>query len=108
MQSKHALYKSAIPAFLLLFSLACGKSSNQETPATQTPGANPSTASSQAPANNASQGKTTGPRFDTLIVRGAPAKGSRKISAYNEILYDGKRAGSACFEGAVQEKWAPR
>ena len=46
MRSRHALYKSAVPVLLLLFSLACGKSSNQDTSATQPAASSDSSAAS--------------------------------------------------------------
>ena len=59
MRSRYALCKSALPVLLLVFSLACGKGSNQETSANQpAAGSDASSASSQsAPA--LSGGKAT-------------------------------------------------
>jgi hypothetical protein len=52
----------------------------------------------------ASLDKTASPRFDTLIVRGGPAKGSRMNPAYEEILYDGCAARQGLFRESVTQK----
>ena len=51
MRSRYALYKSTIPVFLILFSLGCGKSSNQETPATQPAASSDSSSAASQPAS---------------------------------------------------------
>jgi len=53
---------------------------------------------------DARPGKTAGPRFDTLLVRGKPAKGSRMVSASEETLYDGSRVCQLLFAGSVAQK----
>lgn len=59
MRSRHVMYKSAIPVLLLLFSLACGKSSNQETTATQPAASSDSSASSSQAASGQAGTKAT-------------------------------------------------
>jgi|SRR5215467_16240880 len=57
---------------------------------------------------DAGPGKTPGPRFDTLVVRGA-GEGSRRTSAYSETLYDGMRESGAarkCLIRGSGESWA--
>jgi len=53
---------------------------------------------------DARPGKTAGPRFGTLIVRGKPATGSRMVSAHDELLYDGRSFGKRLFAESVAEK----
>jgi len=59
MRSRYALYKSAIPVLLVFFSLACGKSSNQETTANQpAAGSDSSAASGQASSTSSAKRAT--------------------------------------------------
>jgi len=51
-----------------------------------------------------SPGKTTGPRFDTLIVRGGPALESRMAFANGKILYDGSAASERQIQGNVTQR----
>src|SRR5882762_11540475 len=69
---------------------------------------NPSRESSIALAgSNASPGKTPGPRFDTLIVRGEPANAAGRFPRTETILYDGSGQTKASFKGASQKRNEP-
>jgi hypothetical protein len=59
MRSRYVMYKSAIPVLLLLFSLACGKSSNQDTTATHPAASSDSSAASSPAASGQASTKAT-------------------------------------------------
>lgn len=68
MRSRYALYKSVVPVLLLLFSLACGKSSN-ETSATQPAANSDSSAKATTEKGAASQPALTVPAGTVITVR---------------------------------------
>ena len=71
MRSRYALYKSVVPVLLLLFSLACGKSSNQETSATQPAASSDSSSASSQAASGQAAGKATSEKGSAAQTAGA-------------------------------------